>query len=621
MSELSYTLGEELGRGALGRVVRVQATDGSQYAGKILHASHRGDPRAASRFASEAAILVGVSHENIVAVHGIEEISGEQVMRMELVEGDDLATLIAVEGVLDSARLVRLGKGICAGLGAAHRAGLIHRDLKPQNILLTTDELPKIADFGMARAASFAGVDESAFAVAGTPDYMAPECVDPLAVDSRSDLYSLGCILFELATGRPPFTAATSFALLEAHRNADIPGIDADLPVPLVSLIRSLLAKSPADRPQSAKAVERALADVGGVNPGHTMPELASTGLTLAGDRALAATGSCVGCGQPLLEPVSVCFGCGLARVALEPGKYCLLVDGPGAVGDKIDSGVRAKLLAWLGANPSLGLDTSPLEEKVPRLPFVVVRKRSEASAQALAVALESLGVSCVVRRGGPFGLASMRKKSWILAGRIVAIVVGSSVGLISTTGGLSGLFFSLAGVVVMGGVASGWYLAGSTVTKSTDLLPSGVPKGVAESIARVAPVVQSMELRRHRESLRGVVERVLRLCEKLSGETLAECEADLARTVDLALVASARIDEIESGLATADLRNPSPETLRDMRERDQLAGQLLEVTGFLDAMRIRAAALVTGAVPSAGDEQLEELRAHIAALEEVQAL
>ncbi len=609
MNSEPFTLVEEIGRGALGRVVRVHAASGDVFAGKILHASHRDDSGAAARFASEATILSDTSHPNIVEVHGIESIAGETVMRMELVDGDDLATRLALEGTLDTKVLVATALGISAGLGAAHRAGLVHRDLKPQNILLTSDGVPKIADFGMARAASFAGVDASAFAVAGTPDYMAPECTTPLAVDSRSDLYSLGCMLYEMASGKPPFSAATSFAILEAHRSQEVPALPRRVPAALRALIGSMLAKSPVDRPQSALEVERRLREIGG--PGRAI-EVRTGG-------ALALSGRCVACEAPMLDAVQVCFACGESQVSLQPGSYYVVVDGPGEVGDKLDSALRLNLLAWLDANPSLGLDTEPLAKSTPRVPFVVITKRSEASARALGAALETLGLACVIGKGSPYRHPPVRKKAWRLGGRIVLIAAGSSVGVFSSS--LGWLIAPLLVAEGVGGLVAGWVTAGRGATKNAKTLRSALPSAVATSVERVAPVVRAMGMRRHRDALKGVVERVLSLCETLPAERLEASCLDLARVVDVALVSCARIDEIEVALEGVDLRNPDSESLERLRERDRHAGLVLELTAFLDGLRVRVAVAKGSGAVASRDSDLDDLQAHIAALEEVQAL
>ena len=222
----SYRIGPSLGVGAIASVVEVTGPTGERHAAKILHASQQLDEAAVARFEQEAELLARLDHDNLVRSHGFVEIEGQRMLLMELVEGPTLAQLIARAAPLPEQQLLELGRGIAAGLAHAHAAGIIHRDLKPSNVLVASDDVhqvAKIADFGMARASSLAGVDRKAFMVIGTPDYMAPESIDPLAVDPRSDLYALGCILYEMGTGAPPFTAPTALGLLEQHRQAPAP--------------------------------------------------------------------------------------------------------------------------------------------------------------------------------------------------------------------------------------------------------------------------------------------------------------------------------------------------------------------------------------------------------------
>ena len=601
-------IGQEIGRGALGRVHRISDSEsGDVYAGKILHGSHQGDPRALTRFASEAAIVAEVQHPNIVRVFGLEEIEGQSVLRMELVDGPDLATLLAMEGPLALDRMLPIATALAAGLSAAHRAGLVHRDLKPHNILLTRDEVPKIADFGLARVTSFAGVDESAFAVVGTPDYMAPESIAPLAVDSRSDLYSLGCILFEMATGAPPFQGATAFSVLEAHRNASIPLIEQDLPEAFRALVASLLRKSPADRPQSAAAVLEAL---GTISAGGAIVPFRRTVLSVAG--------TCASCGATLVSNIAICFGCSTSQLTLEDGRHTLFIVGPGKVGEKLASSHRRALLDLLSANPALGIQPALLKKSVPRLPFVLSTKLSESSARALASRLESIGLRSEVQRGGAFGLRALRKKSWILSGRLLAIGVTGYIYLGQTLLSVIGPVVAVASAVAVGG---GWYLAGRSFTKKAALLSEPLPEPVEKSLAALTPIVANMQIKRHRESLRATVERVIALCKLLPPAALLESERDLARLLDMSLIASARMDEIDQAIASADMRNPSPETLELLRERDRWAGRLLEVSAFLESLRMRMAALRHTGEESRTPHDLDELAAHIEALEEVQSL
>ncbi|HEY0136964.1 MAG TPA: serine/threonine-protein kinase, partial [Nannocystis sp.] len=415
-------LGALLGSGAVATVARVESNDGRVFAGKVLHASHGQDSAATQRFAQEAALLRGVVDPNIVTVFGVAEIEGKQVLLLELVEGPTLAQLIAREAPLAESRLARLAAGVARGLARAHAAGVIHRDLKPANILVAAGDVPKIADFGMARATSLAGVERSALAVLGTPDYMAPESLDPLAVDTRSDLYALGCILFEMATGRPPHTGATAFGVIEAHRKAITPALGEGFSPPLRALVASLLAKSPADRPQAATQVAALLEQIA---DGHV------TTLAVVAEHTPGGP-ACAGCGQPLVPELAVCMHCGLAVARAEPGRWTVLVAGPGEPGDKLDSALRARLIGWIAGNPGLGVVAGSLEKTIPRVPFTLLTRVSEASGRSIVAALARLGLEAEVVQGGALRSVRMRKKAGALIGRTLAVAFASSAGLMS---------------------------------------------------------------------------------------------------------------------------------------------------------------------------------------------
>jgi len=603
-----YGLGAEIGRGALGRVVRVHRPGQPDLAGKILHASQQADPRSVARFEGEAALLAGLRHPNIVAVHGLEEIDGERVLVMELVDGMSLARAIAVEGTLSETRATAIGRGIAAGLAAAHHAGLVHRDLKPDNVLLAPGDLPKLVDFGLARATSFAGVDPGAFAIVGTPDYMAPETVDPIAVDVRADLYSLGCILYEMITGAPPYTGATGFAVLEAHRTADLPELPPDRCSPgLADLIRSLLAKSPADRPQSAAAVADNLAAL-------------SSGRALVPRSGFAVvhSGRCAACGEPAVLDVPVCFGCGMRQLRVEPGRFTVFVTGPGETTHKLDAALRDRLLDWLRSNPGVGLAPDARIAKArPRLPFVVASGVSERSAEVLVASLAELGLRAELLLGGRFALPTMRKKAWRLGGRILLI---GATGLYWGVQGLGMVLLPVLGAGAAGALAAGWIVAGREAARRSGEVAASLPDALAEPLGRISGAVSAMREQRHRESLRGVVQRALAMHDRLPAGDREAIDADLGRVLDLALVATTRIDELEAALADVDLRDPSAEARAWMLERDSWAARLLELTAFLDALRAEYAAAGVAEARQTR-EQLDELRAHIEALEEVQAL
>ena len=605
---MSWELGEAIGAGALGSVVRVRNRGtGEVLAGKILHASNRDDPGAVARFEREAELLHRLDHPNLVSVHGVETIEGEQVLLMELIDGPSLAQLIAREGPLPESRVVAIGGGIAAGLQAAHRAGLIHRDLKPANVLVADGDVAKIVDFGLARATSFAGVDRRSYALVGTPDYMAPESSDPLAVDPRSDLYALGCILYEMTTGHPPHTGATPFAVLQAHIEAPVPELPAgpERSESLARLVRALLAKSPADRPQSAAQVANDLARV--------------QTLAVVSARQVDRAGRCAQCGAPLLERIAVCFTCGMEQVTMEAGACSVWVTGPGKTTHKLDSGLRQSLLEWIRSSGQLRLDPAPLEREVPRLPFLLASGVAEGTARRLVSAVRALGLTAEWREGHRFALAEMRRKAWSLSGRVLAVCVGSAF-IFNQILATPSLLLVAAFAVPIVSVVSGWRLAGRPAARALVARGDGLPAILLERLERIEKLVPAIEARRHRESLRGAAQRVLALRESVPEAERARIEAELGQVLDLAMAAAARLDELERRLAGADLRETSAEARRELRERDAWAARLLDTSAELDALRARWAAARAGDA-GATDETLDDLRAQVAAFEEVQAL
>lgn len=230
------------------------------------------DPRAMRRITREVATLARVSHPHVVTVHDLVHMAdgdGEVTphLVMELVEGTSLRDLLATQG--PSMRSVIVVRGVLEGLAACHQAGILHLDIKPANVLVTTDGGVKIVDFGIARAAS-----DATATVAGTPHYMAPEQFDGRA-DERSDIYSVGCLLYECLTGTPPFEGTMAAQLL-AHRNhprPDVREITSQVRAPLAAVVQRAMAIDPADRYQSVHEMLAALAEVGmGVDLASALP-------------------------------------------------------------------------------------------------------------------------------------------------------------------------------------------------------------------------------------------------------------------------------------------------------------------------------------------------------------
>jgi hypothetical protein len=610
-----FELGEEIGSGAIATVFRVldRRTD-EWLAAKLLHPRHERDEAARGRFRREAELASRLRHENVVAVYGIAEMTGRTALLMELVEGPTLAAHLARAGTLQEPELVAYARGIASGLAFAHGSGVIHRDLKPANVLLHdgSPRVPKLADFGMARAASFANADRKAMTVLGTPPYMAPECLDPLAVDPRTDLYALGCIMYEMATGRPPFGGATPFAVLEAHRSAAIPELPEAHSPSLRALVRKLLAKAPGDRPQSASAVVDALDEVMG----------STTALVARAAPRDAAAGTCAGCGAEILPEVRVCFRCGLVQAMVEPGPYTVFVVGPGLISHKLDTERRDRLVSWLRANQGAGFDATALERRIPRLPFPLIIGVSDRSAQTLVDSLQRLGLLMEVRVGDGLSHEGVRKSASMMTRRIITFIVA-----ISGAGVLVNPLFGLVPMLVVVPIAYGIVRAlargkaALPLVHSTKATRTALPSRLQERLDALYGRVHDVVERRHRDALRAVVHRTVGLTRALSPAAQAEVDEEMSQAVDLAAAAATRMDELDRAMAEPDF-DPSHADHRNlMHERDMWSARLLDLTATLDALAARRASAQAKLQAEDDDEIVSSLRHTVEALEEVRRI
>jgi len=261
-----FLLGQKLGGGGMGVVYRAKYTKtGQNVALKLLPAELSAKPRLVARFERELAILKKLKHPNIVPCYGGGKLGEQQFFAMELIEGGSLATELKKRGKLPWEDVIRIGLQICAALDHAHEHGIIHRDLKPSNLLVSKDGQVKLADFGIARDNDATALTAAGRTV-GTFAYMAPEQIrgEP-PVTQRTDLYALGCVLYELLTGTPPFAAETAGELLFQHmerKPVRVSTLALDCPVWLDTLLGQLLEKDPERRPRDATAVSAALAEV-----------------------------------------------------------------------------------------------------------------------------------------------------------------------------------------------------------------------------------------------------------------------------------------------------------------------------------------------------------------------
>ena len=273
-----YQLGRRLGEGSFGVVFAARDTTlGRDVAIKLLTAQHAYDPQILARFLQEATAAARITHPGIVTMFDCGHTGGTAYIAMELLKGETLTNRLARSGRLAPDIAMELVRQIASALEAAHHAGVVHRDLKPDNIFLVPDpavpsgERVKILDFGLAKLRDQASRHTQARIVFGTPRYMSPEQTRSAAkADHRSDIYALGCILFELVCGQPPF-AGEMMDVVEQHQHMRAPRARAFMPAlpdKLDRLIGEMLAKAPDERPQTMAAVQRALQGIGALAPG-----------------------------------------------------------------------------------------------------------------------------------------------------------------------------------------------------------------------------------------------------------------------------------------------------------------------------------------------------------------
>jgi len=262
---------EEIGQGGMGTVYKAYDNKIREVVAlKLLKPEIASDPEVIERFRNELKLARQVSHRHVCRMYDLGEEWLSIYISMEYVPGEDLKSFIRRSGHLTEAKAVGLARQIAEGLAEAHRLGVVHRDLKPQNVMIDKDGNAKIMDFGIARSLHTRGVTGTGVII-GTPEYMAPEQAEGRDIDHRVDLYALGAILFEMVTGRVPFEGATPLSIVLKHRSeppADPQTINAQISPGLSRIILKCLAKSRADRPQSAAEV---LEDLAAVEPGLPM--------------------------------------------------------------------------------------------------------------------------------------------------------------------------------------------------------------------------------------------------------------------------------------------------------------------------------------------------------------
>src|SRR5579875_1125139 len=262
-----YRFVRELGRGGMGVVYQAEQTVmGRTVAVKVINPSVLDHPDALPRFQSEVRAAARLDHPNIVRAYDAEQVGSMHLLVMEYVEGTSLADLVAKKGPLSVAYACHYIRQAALGLQHAFEKGMVHRDIKPQNLMVNARGQVKVLDFGLARMQSerkAGGGLTQVDAFMGTPEYVSPEqATDARSADTRADIYSLGCTLFFLLAGRPPFQGGTAVKLIMAHIEKEAPSLQQvrpDVPAKLSAVVARMLAKDPAQRFQTPVEVAQAL--------------------------------------------------------------------------------------------------------------------------------------------------------------------------------------------------------------------------------------------------------------------------------------------------------------------------------------------------------------------------
>jgi serine/threonine-protein kinase len=258
-----YRLISQQGSGGMAVVYKAQDLRlGRIVAIKILRPSLTTDPSFLQRFQQEARNVANLAHPNIVTLHDFGQDGNTYYMVMEFIDGQDLKKIIRSSAPFTVERALHIGIQICAGIGYAHRAGLVHADVKPQNILLTGNDSVKVTDFGIAQALSIVQNQEKQSVVWGSPHYFAPEQATGEPPNTSSDVYAIGIVIFEMLTGKLPYSGADQQELAMAHIREQVPHVvdfNPNVPVHLDRIIYKVMGKEPSQRYRTADQLGRIL--------------------------------------------------------------------------------------------------------------------------------------------------------------------------------------------------------------------------------------------------------------------------------------------------------------------------------------------------------------------------
>ena len=494
-----YRIDSCLGEGAMAEVYRAHDPQIDRpVAIKVLKPDYARDPEICARFLREARAAGSLSHANIATIYDVGETDGIAYIAMELVDGQPLDVALQVQGRVPYERVLAIGRQLASALGYAHRAGVVHRDIKPSNILLSADgKTAKLLDFGVARIGD---VDQLARTqvgqVIGTPRYMSPEQALGLPVDKRSDLFSLGVVLYEMVTGKVAFpgTALATLAIQIAQEKVEpIDHSTADCPPGLRFVIDKLLAKKPEQRFATGEALERALAqelvaheDMPGARRGLSLRVKLPLALAFVTAAALTACiTTTLGREQRTLEHMAITSGGSIAAFVTNNASV-LAAENAGLQADQQDWSALQAFATTAARDPAIRdlvvADTHGVVRAAGD-PHLVGQRYRGAAGEVVMPAVENAQVSAAPDSGRGTGIRFVRPITY--AGTrfgTVDLVVRRN-GLDAAIDGSRTSLAILAAVVMLAVLLVG-YLSGAMVARPLSRLRRGLDEAARSNFA-----------------------------------------------------------------------------------------------------------------------------------------